>query len=781
MPDITDTLTINGYSQPGSTVNTANSPAAFNGTLTIEINGENLSNDDALFIDTGADDSIIRGLVINRVDGSAIMIRASNVVVQGNYIGTDNTGLVGVGNVAAGVNNSGIGTALNALVGGLTAASRNIISANESAGSYPGEGWTIQGNYIGLDATGMAALGNATVGGSGGLSIDGVNDVTVGGAGTAQNVISGNLSHGVAPHETTGLVVDNNLVGLARDGTTILGNGAAGIVLTESQDATVTNNQISGAQADGIYLDQVDGADITDNIIIDNSVTGLAANNSSSVNITNNTITDSTGRGVSLDGSTDMLIQENTITDNASDGVSTSSSSALDILDNTISSNDGSARGIALAGTTDTLIQENTITDNASDGIRTATSGTVSIVDNDVSNNQRHGIDIASTQGTVVQENTITDNVRFGIRIDAGANSSEIYSNIVASNTGGVSIVNSSNTVIGDTGGLGNEIYDNAGEAGVLVSGIGGTSSGTIVQANYIGVDDSGVANSGYAPSSGGVVLTGNSNNALIGGTQPTEGNVIVANNSAGIVVGEATVSSVGVFSPSKNSILGNTIYNNEPGSFSAFSSFIAPGLSIDLLGFTISNSFVPQATYEAGPTLNDAGDADTGANNYMNFPVLNAATQTGTSLALNYDLDAEDSPTDEYRVEFFANDIADPSGHGEGQAFLGAVTASNGDSNIATLSLPNGTDLTGKVISATTTAIDSTTDSGFGSTSEFSAVLSAQVVAAPTSPTSLSSGNGLTKTGQNTFQTIFIGTSIVSAVLAVLMSRRKYIYRIHS
>jgi hypothetical protein len=57
--------------------------------------------------------------------------------------------------------------------------------------------------------------------------------------------------------------------------------------------------------------------------------------------------------------------------------------------------------------------------------------------------------------------------------------------------------------------------------------------------------------------------------------------------------------------------------------------------------------------------------------------------------------------------------------GYGPGETYLGAATSVEpGEDLTATLTV-NG-DFTGKALSATTTAIDATTDSGFGSTSEY-------------------------------------------------------------
>src|SRR5262249_3397782 len=102
------------------------------------------------------------GVLIDGTWGGAV----SNLV-QGNLIGTDVTGLQGLGNGQDGVliNNASINT-----IGGTTPAARNVISDNAVPGNLVGSGiWVngsnsvgnlIEGNYIGTDATGTRALGN---------------------------------------------------------------------------------------------------------------------------------------------------------------------------------------------------------------------------------------------------------------------------------------------------------------------------------------------------------------------------------------------------------------------------------------------------------------------------------------------------------------------------------------------------------------------------------------------------------------------------------------------
>ena len=84
--------------------------------------------------------------------------------MEGNFIGTDRTGTKAVPNGGGGIgeyNSSSSNT-----IGGTSAGARNVISGNTGYGiSMAGEtNDVIEGNYIGVDATGNVALPNSGVG-----------------------------------------------------------------------------------------------------------------------------------------------------------------------------------------------------------------------------------------------------------------------------------------------------------------------------------------------------------------------------------------------------------------------------------------------------------------------------------------------------------------------------------------------------------------------------------------------------------------------------------------
>jgi CSLREA domain-containing protein len=244
LPIITDTVVIDGTTQPG-----------FSGSPLIEINGTNAHNRAGLTIQTS--DSTIRGLVLNRFNTGAINLASGgNNHVEGNYVGTDVTGMQPMGGGGVGVGSSGN------VIGGLTAASRNVISGTSGTGVGLGgasaTGNVIEGNYIGLNASGTSAIPNNTQG----VSIGGAVGNTIGGTTPgAGNVISGNGMCGI---EVTGQMttIQGNLIGTNAAGTAAVRNGDCGIRIFNSPNNTVggtaagAGNLISGNFAAGLSIEE---------------------------------------------------------------------------------------------------------------------------------------------------------------------------------------------------------------------------------------------------------------------------------------------------------------------------------------------------------------------------------------------------------------------------------------------------------------------------------------------------------------------------------------------
>lgn len=141
------------------------------------------------------------------------------------------------------------GGAQNNLIGGATAGERNVISGNYDGVNIVGSGTmsnTVIGNYIGTDATGTAAIGNEMAGVWIG---DGAQHNVIGGATAGErNIISDNGGDGVSiggPGTAHNLVL-GNFIGLDVSGTKPLPNSQGVSMSDGASYNTVQENVISG-------------------------------------------------------------------------------------------------------------------------------------------------------------------------------------------------------------------------------------------------------------------------------------------------------------------------------------------------------------------------------------------------------------------------------------------------------------------------------------------------------------------------------------------------------
>jgi hypothetical protein len=219
LPDITEAVLIDGWTQPG-----------FNGAPLIELTATPGLTADGLRITGGS--TIIRGLVINGFR-YGIYANNGNNTVQGCYIGTNNTA------TQVAPNDYGIFSdqTSNNLIGGTTPTQRNIISGNRfngvcfsapNASNIQTTGNVIQGNYVGTDVSGTQALPNCTAGSTAGIFLIS-NNAKIGGLEPgAGNLVSGNAADGVSV-TGSGILFAGNKVGVAISGKTALGNSGRGL------------------------------------------------------------------------------------------------------------------------------------------------------------------------------------------------------------------------------------------------------------------------------------------------------------------------------------------------------------------------------------------------------------------------------------------------------------------------------------------------------------------------------------------------------------------------
>ena len=803
LPAINGLLTINGYSQPGAQINMLHpSATGTSAILLIELVGGYRGGDccaeTGLHLAGGGNS--IRGLVMNRFNGTAIAINSNENVIQGNFIGTDPDGTRALGN-SIGINSDG-----KNVIGGILVGDRNLISGNrqdgiQANGDEAPVSTQMRNNLIGTASDGVTPLGNLR----GIFLFDASNTDTRG------NIIAFNYKEGIrvqtstdntiianSIHSNGGLGID--LVGGTEDSSSVTANdaGDADTGANNLQNFPVINSvSIAGPDAIGIqatlsstpntaftvtfYSNRScdpsghgEGEKVTD---VSQTVTTNASGNVtfSVISFVNGHIGPFlTATAIDPSGNTSEFSPcfanvTSTFTVNSSadtdDGVCNvtnctlreaikASNAELDLNKINFNIPGAGVRTIAptselpqifgpviIDGYTQPGSSPNTLVDgdnavllielngaNAGGGVGLALEGGSSVVRGLVINrfSSGSGIAISMTGGNVVagnfigtdqtgasalgnvvgiavvseanriggllprDRNVISGNNHYGVDIvTTSARANVVQGNFIGiTATGTAALANVLegvritaswfNTVGGTAAGARNVISGNGGNGVMALA----ANSNNLVQGNFIGTDVTGENPLGNAKAG---VSFGSFVPNEIGGDRSEFGNIIAFNGGDGVII-----ESGGTF------ISHNSIHSNGR-------------LGINLRGGT-ENSF--------GVTTNDAGDTDTGPNLLQNFPVLTAASTSGTSTTVRVTLNSTSNTS--FKISFYSNTSCDPSGHGEGHKYLTEQhfsTDSGGNLSVSK-GIPN-TIFSGPFITATATDPE-------GNTSEFSPCIEA-------------------------------------------------------
>jgi len=280
LPTITNPVTIDGYTQPGSKPNTNPVTAGSNAVLLVQLDGTTVN---ALGPNVGlaisAGNSTVRGLAINRFQFGIVLQTQGGDTLGGNYIGTDPTGSTVLKNEVDIEIRSSDNT-----IGGTSPAGRNLISGSNGPGisvrTIPPDaapsGTVIQGNFIGTDATGTRALPNQF-----GIDNRGGANATIGGTALgARNLISGNGLYGAQLSGQGGYLIQGNFIGTDVTGTAKLGNNKGGLdIITAGAHPNTIGGTVAGAGNvisgnNGFGLDVSDG-DLVQGNFIGTDLTGM--------------------------------------------------------------------------------------------------------------------------------------------------------------------------------------------------------------------------------------------------------------------------------------------------------------------------------------------------------------------------------------------------------------------------------------------------------------------------------------------------------------------------
>jgi hypothetical protein len=491
LPEIIDPIIIDGTTQPG-----------FSGSPIIELSGAGVVGmippRNGLIISAG--NSIVRGLLINSFADDQLVLKSNGGnIVEGNFIGVDISGTASVGANSGDQVGIRVGSSDN-LIGGTTAAARNLISGLKPQYSYSvavfidnASGNRVQGNLIGTDVTGTLALGN-----SAGVSIShGDNNIVGGVTAGAGNVISANNSGLGIGYIAKGNLVQGNFIGTDITGTVALGNDRNGVGLGDRVSDNLiggttvgARNVISANLGNGIVISNDDdepgnyvqgnfiGTDITGTVDLGNGESGVFIDGFSNGNIiggtvegARNIISGNQGYGILIEGSSSQnhLVQGNYIGTDVAGRVKLGNSlSGIRIFNSTFNN--------TIGGTT--AEARNVISGNAGNGIETESSGNITrIIGNFIGTDAGGTFDLGNGQNGILITSSLT---RIGGMADGEAN------RIAFNGLNGITIESSTRHTI-----LSNTFFSNGGLAidfgndGVTPNDIGDIDLGINNRQNY--------------------------------------------------------------------------------------------------------------------------------------------------------------------------------------------------------------------------------------------------------------------------------------------------------
>lgn len=612
----------------------------------------------------------------------------------------------------------------------------NVISGNAGNGIslYASDDNQIAMNYIGTDTTGSIDLGNANHGilitlGSAGNMVGG--EVTGGNSPTNDvfavpplgNLISGNNANGVLiTGQATGNQLSGNFIGTTAAGSTALGNTLDGVAILDAdgnsvigcrfeQDPFVFYNVISGNGGNGISVFDSDETTIQANFI------GIGADNQTAVG--------NAGNGLIVGGDsmhTDVggpIPLGNVIAANQKNGILVQDTSSIFTAYNTFC-------GVA-------AFENYTYLGNALDGILvTSTGGEILLRTNIISCNGDDGIEVSGNAtgvhmpgngvGVDSAGTTALPNLDNGIEI--GGNASYITvggvqptfdvepHNVVSGNLGnGVAIVGNANHITVNHSFIGTDVF---GTEKVPNQGAG-IYIGPGTYRNTIGSLDAATLSTIISGNQGaGIELDGTHGNSIIGTVIGADvaGLTNLGNSGAGVQITGSYDNLVGVAS----AIISQRLY---------VSSVVSTGINsvgqANRIGFNAGGGVVISSGYSNAVGQNSIHDnvglginLAPGANMNQAAPALTSATIQASEVMLAGTL--QSSPSTKFEIQFFANYENQPSG----DIYLGQVAVWSDSNGLATFNFTAPEPPEGATYFTATA-----TDADFN-TSEFSSVLSA-------------------------------------------------------
>ena len=604
----------------------------------------------------------IKNLVINNFTGNfnagiyVIGASANGNTFTGNYVGTNYAG------TAAAANDYGIfilNGASNNIVGGSTAAERNLLSGNVNVGAYiynaNSNGNLIKGNYIGTNAAGTAGITNI----HGVLISNGPQSNIIGGVTAGEGNLIAYNTRGVVLDYTA--VSNNNKIQM----NLIRNNTSHGINIVYGNNTKIYQNTIHSNGGDGIRISAtiaVTGTVIKNNIITGNTAYGinrLAAAMTESYNlITNNSTTPANGSGqcnVALN-STDM--NANPLYTNAAAGdftlqnASPAINRGLDLAADQPDMNGASAgnfNGYApemgyWESSVTTTCPVSSTADSGAGTLRgcityansnPGTTVSFSISSGD-SGYQTSGSDhwwrispssvlpTISANGTVIDGTTQTTTIG-----EANTLGPEIELYGGGQSFDGFTITSANNVIRGFL----LTRFDASGTyRAIKITGAGATSN--TIAGNYIGTNFSGTTASAATYNSYGIGIENGAPSNTIGGTTAADRNIISGNSWYGILIDGAGTNS--------NQVKGNYIGTNASGTAAVANNsgiIISGGAQSNIIGGSSAARNIISGNTNGGITVTGSGTNGTIIkSNYIGLDVngTTAIANSSTGISVN-------------------------------------------------------------------------------------------------------------------------------------------------
>lgn len=552
---------------------------------------------------------------------------------------------------------------------------------------------TIEKNYLGVRADGLTGLGNVHTG----ATLDAKNLIA------RHNVSANNTNYGMAA--IAGITeqgeFSGNIIGANRAGTP-QPNESGSLNIRDIAGTTVSDNYVANGtgQQYGIRARNSRNSVFAGNTIENHETDccgelgGIDMQNSRRNRVSKNLVRNNAGSGIDASGSVAPVIEQNIITGNGQDGITYGSPGGSPTTDSLTQNNEiawNGDRNIEFWGNaTNNRVIHNFLHDSRQsnlgcfplpsfsigeqrglwiEGNRIARAGSENINLATTPFNEEFPFDSGNVDGfidsVVIRDNQIEEAIKEGILVQVNVRNVEISGNEVRANgaTGLVFRHHVENVIIDD-----NAVTDNGISGIAILQGTrdfevtGSRISGNAVSGIYVGSSspqiDVGLGN----PVVRAADLTGPRNVQI-------EGNEITHNRVSVLVASDLDdayrafckpLAQVQSDPPLPRETLTCSALDLSPDGAARGVRIVANSIAgndsqgIDLT--EASNLASAVGAVAAAPdslTPNDAGDTDDGANGLQNFPLLTSASASAGRLEIRGTLD---SPPGEYRYDFYAS-----------------------------------------------------------------------------------------------------------------------------